>query len=302
VVQTVSGEIPADQLGFTLVHEHVFYDVYEITLNSNMIGSDIEVARDELKLFKESGGKTLVDQTSHGLNPEPERLRTVAEETGVQIVAGTGFYWERYHPDWMATMSERDLTDLVVRDLTEGINGTDVRAGIIGEIGTGHRGISAAEERAFRACAAAQREVPVPISTHSLFTHVGMDQLNVLESAGADLDHVLIGHVDTTPEVDYHDQLLRRGVWIGYDSVGQLDKQTDERRAASIAELVKRGHIGRILVSSDVGKRAALSAYGGQGYSHVAVGFLPLLRDAGLTDDQIDTLMVQNPKNYFTFA
>jgi phosphotriesterase-related protein len=179
--------------------------------------------------------------------------------------------------------------------------GTDILAGIIGEIGTGHRSISPAEQRAFRACAAAQREVPVPISTHALFTRIGMDQLNCLEAAGADLDHVLIGHIDTTPDVDYHEEVLKRGVWIGYDSVGQLDKQTDERRAAAIAELANRGYLDRIIVSSDVGKRAALQAYGGDGYTHVGVTFLPLLSAAGLSDQQIQQLMVGNPKTLFSY-
>lgn len=301
MVQTVLGEITPEQMGYTLVHEHLFHDVYEVTMNSNLIFSDYKVARSELELYKESGGVTLVDQTSHGINPQPEVLRSLSQETGVHVVAGTGFYWEKFHPAWVADMSQKELTELLVTDLTTGMCGTDVIAGIIGEIGTNHRAISPAEEKTFRACAAAQREVPVPISTHALFTRIGMAQLELLEDAGADLDHTVIGHVDTTPDVDYHEELLRRGVWIAYDAIGQLDKQTDEARAEGIAELIRRGWLDRLLLSTDVGKRPALAAYGGNGLPHVKNFFLPLLRDAGVTEGQINQIMVTNPARLFTF-
>jgi phosphotriesterase-related protein len=301
VIQTVTGEIEPDQLGFVLPHEHVFSDAYEITMNSQLILSDGRVAREELGVYRAAGGRTLVDQTVNGLNPEPEALREVARDVGLTIIAGTGFYWEKFYPPWLHDTTERDITALLVRDLTEGFNGTDVRAGIIGEIGTHHRGMTPTERRVYRAAAAAQREVGVPIATHALFTRIGMEQARFLEAAGADLDHVVIGHVDTTPDVDYHDELARTGVWIAYDAIGQLDKQTDEHRADAVVELVARGHARRILLSSDVGKRGALRYYGGQGYDHVIRNFLPLLRARGLGEDVIDLLTRDNPCQLFTF-
>lgn len=302
MVQTVLGEISPDELGFTLPHEHVYHDVYEITLNSHMILSDQAVARHELGIFKETGGRTIVDQTIHGLNPDPVALRDTAADVGINIVAGTGFYWERFHPGWLTGMSERDIIALLVSDLTVGFAGTDIKAGILGEIGTNHRGISPTEERVLRACAAAQREVPVPISTHALFTRIGMDQAQTLADAGADLDKVVIGHVDTTPDVDYHEELIRFGVWIAYDAIGQLDKQPDEQRADAIVELMRRGHRDRILLSTDVGKRGALHAYGGGGYDYVMTQFLPLLRERGVDDTDITALTVDNPRRLFTFG
>lgn len=300
-VQTVLGEISPSELGLTLPHEHVFHDVYEITLNSHMILSDPKVARDELRIFKDEGGTTIVDQTVHGLNPNPSALREVASDVGVNIVAGTGFYWERFHPPWLAEMRYTQIVGLLISDLTKGFAGTDIRAGILGEIGTNHRGISPQEERVIRACADAQREVGVPISTHALFTRIGMDQARAFADAGANLDKVVIGHVDTTPDVDYHEELLDFGVWIAYDSIGQLDKQPDEQRADAIVELVRRGHRDRILISTDVGKRGALRAYGGRGYDLVITGFIPLLRERGLTEEDIEALTVSNPRQLFTF-
>jgi len=301
-VQTVLGEISPDELGFTLPHEHVFHDAYEITMNSHLILSDPEVARRELGLYKEKGGRTIVDQTIHGLNPNPVLLRQVAEDVGVNVVAGTGFYWEKFHPPWLSDMSEADMVRLLVSDLTVGFEGTDVKAGILGEIGTHHRGISTAEARVIRACAAAQRETQVPIATHALFTRIGMDQARAFADAGADLDKLVIGHVDTTPDVGYHEELVRFGVWIAYDSIGQLDKQPDEKRADAIVELIRRGHRDRILLSTDIGKRGALHEYGGQGYDLVITGFIPLLLERGLTSEDVDALTIDNPRRLFTFT
>lgn len=298
-VQTVCGAVSSDELGFTLPHEHVFHDIYEITMSSHMILSDRQVARNELAIYADKGGCTIVDQTVHGLNGNPEALRDISEEVGINIVAGTGFYWEKFHPPWLSDMSDSEVVGLLVSDLTEGFEGTDIKAGIIGEIGTNHREISPNEVRVIRACARAQKEVDVPIATHALFTRIGLDQARAFADAGADLDKLVIGHVDTTPDVDYHQELLEFGVWIAYDSVGQLDKQPDEQRASSIAELVRRGHRDRILVSADVGKRGALRAYGGKGYDIVITEFIPMLKHSGLTDEDITALTVDNPRRLF---
>lgn len=287
-------------MGVTLPHEHVFTDLYEITMNSHLILSDPEVARYELGFFKECGGSTIVDQTVHGLGPDPEALREVARDVGINIIAGTGFYWEKFHPPWLRDMTDRDIVAMLVKDLTEGFYGTDVRAGILGEIGTHHRRVSPAEERVIRACAVAQRETGVPISTHALFTRIGMEQVRLFEEAGANLDKLVIGHVDTTPDVDYHLELLRRGVWIAYDAIGQLDKQTDERRADAIVRLIRAGYRDSILLSTDVGKRGAMRSYGGTGYDHVITRFLPLLWERGITEDDTTALTVGNPLRLFS--
>ena len=299
-VQTVLGEIPSSDLGFVLPHEHVFHDVYELTMNSHMILSDVGVARKELTYLKDKGGDTIVDQTVHGLNGNPQALAEISADVGINIIAGTGFYWEKFHPLWLADMSEKQIIDLLVSDLTRGFEGTDVKAGMIGEIGTNHRGISAAEERVIRACAAAQREVGVVISTHALFTRIGMTQAQAFADAGANLDKLVIGHVDTTPDVDYHEELVNFGVWIAYDSIGQLDKQSDEQRADAIVELIARGHRDRLLLSADIGKRGALESYGGKGYAVVITDFLPLLRERGVSETDIDALTKDNPQRLYS--
>jgi predicted metal-dependent phosphotriesterase family hydrolase len=301
-VQTVTGPLSVDELGLTLVHEHLIIDMYEPSLNALGVLLDEGAATDELALFGDAGGRTVVDQTTVGLNPDFEALRRISEASGVRIVAGTGVYWRRFRPAWVETMTETELTDLFVAELTEGRGPTRIRAGIIGEIATGHRDVDDVEGSVLRAAAAAQRATGAPIATHALFTRIGLEQLDILEAAGADLGAVLVGHADTCPDERYHGAILERGAWLGIDTVGQLDKTTDDWRADRIAALAELGHLGRILVSSDVCKRPALTRNGGGGYAHVIRDFVPRLTLRGFGEAEIRQLLVDNPRRLFEAA
>jgi phosphotriesterase-related protein len=298
-VETVTGPVSTADLGVTLVHEHLLVDMYEVSLNSAGVLLDEQVAIEELSLFRAANGSTVVDQTTVGLNPDWEGLRRISIGSGVQVIAGTGIYWHRFRPAWVETMSEAELRTRFLTDLVEGVGSNGIRAGLIGEIATGHRGIDPVEARVFRAAALAQRETGVPIATHALFTAIGLDQLDLLEVAGADPAKVLIGHADTCPDEDYHLAVLARGAWLGFDTVGQTDKATDAWRAERVAEYASRGHLERILISSDVCKRPALARNGGGGYATVLRDFVPLLQAHGLAQDEIDQLLIVNPRRLF---
>jgi phosphotriesterase-related protein len=182
--------------------------------------------------------------------------------------------------------------------IVDGFPGTGIKAGIMGELGTHHRGVKPNERKVLEAAAKVQAETKRPIGTHALYTEVGIEQLNILEAAGADLDITLIGHCDTNRDIEYSRKLLKRGVWIGYDAVGQLDKQRDELRAQTIATLIGEGYLEKILISTDIAARSRLKIHGSEGYKFLITKFLPILRSAGVTDDQIDTLTRKNPQRF----
>lgn len=297
-VQTVTGPVPAEALGRTLVHEHVLIDMYEASLNSVGVLIDEPTAVEELALFRAAGGVTLVDQTTIGLNPDPDGLRRISEASGVRIVAGTGLYWRRFRPAWTEALTEDELTARFVGDLTAGMGAGAIRAGIIGEVATGHRDMDAVERRALRAAARASRETDAPIATHAIFTRIGLDQLDLLEESGARPARVLIGHADTCPALDYHLAVLDRGAWLGFDTVGQTDKTSDDWRADRLALLIERGYADRLLISSDVCKRPALVANGGLGYAMVLTDFLPRLLARGIDPATVDALLIDNPRRY----
>lgn len=297
-VNTVLGPVSAAQLGLVLPHEHLILDTYDVRRSAEMVLLEPDTMVKEVELFKAVGGGTIVDQTVYGLHPEPEKLAYISKRTGVHIIAGTGFYWDVYYPEWLHSMSTSEITKRLVSHITEGFPGTDIKAGFIGELGTHHRTVKDTEKRVLEAAAHAQRETGTPIGTHALFTEIGIDQLNILESAGADLDITIIGHCDTNRDLNYSRKLLKRGVWIAYDAVGQFDKQTDELRAESIATLIEEGFLNRILISTDIAARSRLAIHGGNGYIHLITEFLPKLKAAGVTESQITALTVTNPQTF----
>ena len=299
IVQTVTGPIEASDLGVTLIHEHLLIDMYEASLNSAGVLLDEGEAIDELAPFRAAGGVTIVDQTTIGLHPDWAGLRRISLASGVRVIAGTGVYWHRFRPPWVESMDEAALRDRFVADLLDGIGPDRIRAGIIGEVATGHRAIDDVEARVLRAAAAAQRQTGAPIATHALFTTIGLDQLDILEAAGADFRAVVVGHADTCPDPAYHRAILERGAWLGFDTAGQTDKASDDWRADRIRDLVDLGTWTGSLISSDVCKRPALVRNGGGGYAHVFDHLVPRLRDRGLPASAIDRLLVGNPRALF---
>jgi predicted metal-dependent phosphotriesterase family hydrolase len=299
-IQTVVGPTTSDSLGITLVHEHVLIDMYEVSMNAAGVLLDEDLATAELGLFRAAGGQTIVEQTTLGLNPDLEGLRRVSLATGVTIVAGVGIYWRRFRPPWVDAATDDALDRYFDEALVGGVGPSRIRAGIIGEIATGHRDIDAVEERVFQAAARAQRATGVAIATHALFTTVGLAQLDILEAAGADPTRVVIGHADTCRSTDYHDAILARGAWIAFDTIGQEDKDSDAWRVEQVVRLADRGFLNRVLISSDVCKRPALVQFGGSGYAHVLRDFASRLRARGFGDAELSQLLVHNPRRMLT--
>jgi phosphotriesterase-related protein len=294
-VTTVHGTVAPTELGFTLMHEHLQIDLYPLFKNLDVLLNDEKVAVEELAAFVAAGGRTVVDLTNRGMRPDPQAVRRIAEAAGVNVVLGCGWYLQAAYDDSVERTRTNDLAASLVRDLTEGIAGTDVRAGIIGEIGTDDRHIKPAEERVFRAAARAHKRTGAAITTHAMGYRVGLDQLDLLEEEGADLRRVVIGHCDHLLDLDYHEAILRRGAYVEYDNIGNPATLPNARKVAMLVELLRRGYEGQILLSMDACLRSRLHAWGGHGLDYLATAFLPALRGAGATDEQLHTITVENP-------
>lgn len=297
-VNTVLGQVAVEDLGFILPHEHILVDTYDVRRSSEGVLLEIETMTNEVMDYKNFGGMTLVDQTTYGLHPDPTGLKRISEKTGVHIIAGTGFYHQQYYPDWLDDWSVKKIAKRMEGHITEGFPGTEIKAGIMGELGTHHREIKPNEKKVLQAAAIVQKETGIPIATHALFTEIGIEQLNILEEAGADLDITVIGHCDTNRDINYSRKLLQRGVSIAYDAVGQLDKQRDELRAATLATLISEGWIEKLLISCDIASRSRLVIHGGEGYKYLTTKFIPILKSAGITESDIKKLTHQNPQRF----
>ena len=309
-VQTVLGPIDPAELAWVLPHEHTAIALWHIPKRWDYweLRRDEPVIVEELAAFHAAGGGTVVDLTLDGVGRDPAWLAGLARATGLHLVMGSGWYRGAHYPA-EALIDRRSvgaLADDIVRDATDGVGETGIRSGIIGEIGTDKPWLSAQEERVFRAAARAARRTGLAITTHAVQSTVGLDQLDVLEAEGADLSRVVVGHADSNPSLDYHLAIVARGAMIEFDFLGMsftpLERHGEGRIVDNLRELLSRGHLDRILLSQDVCHDSQLRRYGGNGYTYLAETFLPRLRAAGVSDDEIRTITVDNPRRLLTIA
>jgi len=304
-ITTVRGSISALHAGYTLSHEHLLCDLWPVARSYDGILDDESLAVRELAEYRECGGSTLVDATSCGLGRNPQALRRISESTGVHIVMGSGWYRECVYPPAVFEWDTNALADLIVREITTGVDGTDIRAGIIGEIGTERYHITPAQERVFRAAARAQRRTGACIMTHTThFGELALEQIALLREEGVSVDRIAISHLG-----DRHDAtdllgIARQGIFISVDNIGYLGQgyPGDEVRARNVRLMAGEGHLDQIVLGGDVCQKTHLSSYGGKGYAHVIRRFLPLLRLNGLSEQAIHQMTVVNPSRMLDIA
>jgi predicted metal-dependent phosphotriesterase family hydrolase len=307
-VQTVLGRIDPSDLGVTLPHEHTQCALWHIENRWDyfQLARDEPVILAELERFRAAGGRSLVDLTLPGIGRDPAWLAGIARASGLHIVMGSGWYRTAYYPPdaLIDRRSVDDLADELVREAEEGVGDTGVRPGIIGEIGTDKPWVSAAEERVHRAAARAARRTGRSITTHSVLSPVGLAQLQIFDEEGLDPGRVVIGHSDSYPVLDHYLEIIRRGASIEFDFLGMpftaVERHGEGRIVELLQELLSRGHADRVLLSQDVCNDAQLSRYGGHGYTYLAERFLPRLCQAGVSDAEIDTMTIANPRRLLT--
>ena len=267
--------------------------------------TDLDLAIEEVLHFKRWGGNSIVDVTSIGLGRDPKGLRQVANATGLNIVMGAGYHVKELHPLDMDERTVEELTQGMIRDVTLGAQGTSIRSGIIGEIGVGGKPLSANEMKSARASARAGRATGAPILFHA--GGRGDEKFTVLDavaSEGLDLNRVIMGHAPYS-NLPLARRLLERGVYLEFDGFGEVRSplgQSEAQRVETIVQLIRDGWAHRLLLAHDVCQKKMLKAYGGMGFSYVSEFVLPELKRQGVTDDQIEKIMVENPRRVLTFA
>lgn len=349
-IVTVEGEIEPEMLGVTLAHEHIFIDQVagwfeqpekprEIRLadepvsldnlefirinplknKDNMRLDSTEMAIEELSKYYRAGGGALVDLTPKGVGADPEEVRRIARSTGLKTIHGTAFYTQAGHPDYVKTADVDELTSEFVSDVQDGIDDTDVRAGIIGEIGLSGS-ITKQEEKVLRAGARAALRTGAPLNIHPpLFgpqqTPKGaLRALDIVEEEELPLSRVVISHMDqdhaALQDLSDHKRIADRGAYIEYDQwyawsgyLIQKDKAypSDATRIDTIIEMIEAGYLNKLLFGHDVCTKMQLTAYGGKGYVYYHDVVLPWLRSRGVSREQLQTIMVENPRTVLTF-
>lgn len=301
MIHTVRGPVAPEDLGRTLPHEHVFCDFYRVTGNLDHVLNDEALALDELGALAKAGGRAVVDVTTPDLGRNPAALRRVSERSGLHVVMGTGWYRQPYYPGEIDRSSTDALAERMVAELVDGVDGSGVRAGIIGEIGAHLDYLTAQEERVLRAATRAQRATGAPLSTHASMYPVGLTQLALLREEGVDPSRVIVGHCDTYLDAEYHLAVLRAGAYVQFDTIARTHINPDARRADALVGLLRAGWAERLLLSSDRCYRSDLHAFGGAGYDAVFTRFFRMLRERGVSDAELDVMTIANPRRVLTW-
>ena len=302
---TVKGPVPAEQAGYTLSHEHLLCDLWRLDNSYDNILDDESLAIRELADYRQSGGACLVDATSCGLGRNPGALSRISEASGIHIVMGCGWYRERVYPALVYEGDTNALANLIVGELTDGVEGTGIRAGIIGEIGTERYHITPAQERVFRAAARAQRRTGACIMTHTThFGELALEQIALLREEGVDPGRIVISHLGDRYDAKRLLEIARQGVYLSVDNIGYTGSgyPPDEIRVRNLCLLAAEGHLDQIVLGGDVCLKTHLRAYGGKGYAHVIRGFLPMLRAQGVAEEAIHQMTVINPARMLDIA
>ena len=285
--------------GVTYVHEHITIDLSEGKQDPDCKLDAMADTIEEFVALKAAGVVKVVDVTNRGMGRSVDYVKKVQAASGVNILVSTGFYKEPFLPPEVYSCSEKELAAIMVREILRGIDETEVKAAVIGEIGTGQGEISAVEKKVFAAAARAHSETGRPITTHTTLGRLGIEQIKLLKSLGVDLARVVIGHVDLSQDVDYVLRLIDRGAYVAFDTVGKKNYVPDEERAAMLAEICNRGLATRVMLSMDITRKSHWKNNGGLGYSYLAECFVPYLKTQGISTSDCDAMLINNPALVF---
>lgn len=341
MVQTVLGPVRPEDLGPTMMHEHLICDARqrrlpppphlgeafaqapvtptlraELVFNpftnlDDMVLGGEETAIVELGYYRRSGGGAIVEATTNGLSRDSAALRRIAEATGVHLTMGTGYYAYMTHPADIDDRTEDSLFEEMVREIEVGVDG--VKAGHIGELGC--EGVTDNELKVLRAAARAQRRTGAMLLVHQIWRPGDRSRLRLIadtiETSGGDLRRTVVSHLDRTgSDTDLQEELLERGLTIQYDGFGyenchsewEREPPQDVRRIGDFKRLIDRGWLHQLVLAQDICLKTMLRAYGGHGYAHILDRVIPGFHAFGVTDEQLHVMLVETPARLLAFA
>jgi len=325
-VETVTGPIDADELGTTLIHEHLVFRDEAVLAEWPHAGTVKEseppvnvdeegafgAALESARAVVEHGVKTIAEPTAMFGGRDVRFSRRVAEETGLQVVPCTGIYTYDYLPPYFMFRDEDAMADLFVHDIEEGIQGTDIKAAFL-KCAADEPGVTPNIEKVHRAAARASVRTGTPIMAHSRpASETGPRQVEIFIEEGVEPERIQIAHTGDTDDLDYIERLLDTGVFVGMDRYGLEIFLPMEQRNATVTALLERGYAERMFLSQDFCATLdwypaevatqMMEAGAAKGWSMTLIfeEVIPALRESGMTDEQLETMMVSNPKRWLT--
>ncbi|MFB4165757.1 phosphotriesterase [Alteribacillus sp. JSM 102045] len=320
MVNTVLGSVAVDQLGKTLMHEHFFFGYPGFTGNSLYVNDREDIIKTGMEVaarVKAYGVQTVVDATPNDCGRDPELLKEIAERSELNIICSTGYYYEgEGAPAYLKFkqalgQAEEEILEIFMKEITEGIGNTGIKPGVI-KLASSKDQITPYEEMFFKAAAKVQKETDISIITHTQEGTMGPEQAELLVSEGADPSKILIGHMDGNTDIKYHKRTLDTGVFVGFDRFGIqgfVGAPMDSDRVAVLTGLLRSGYTNQLMISHDkvnvwLGKapewpEELQNLTKDWHTTHIFENIIPALKKGGVTDDQINTILVNNPRRIF---
>lgn len=294
------GEITMDKLGLLRRNPYV--------VRTNLILDSQEDAADELKFLKKHNVDLFLDLTPIGLGRDIEKLGWISAHSDIDIVAGTGFFVHDALDEKTSNLTVDEMVEIMLRDIEQGIDGTNLKAGVIGEVGVSEK-IYPVEERSLLAAAKVHCKTGLPIYVHTYpWTRAGYDAAALLVKNGVAPKSICVCHIDVTFDYEYLLMLLKLGVYIEFDNLGKefyFEAQdgafaggpfaTDVERARMIKQLIDEGYVSQILIAADLCLKASLHKFGGWGYDHPFTNFVPMMRQEKIDPADIARIVDKNP-------
>ncbi|MBV7406340.1 phosphotriesterase-related protein [Enterobacter sp. ENT03] len=288
-----------DPTGYTYAHEHLHIDLSGFKNNLDCRLDQYDLICQEMRDLRAAGVSNIIEMTNRYMGRNPQFLLDIMRDSGMNVVACTGYYQDAFFPEHVTTHSVAQLAQEMVDEIVIGIDGTALKAGIIAEIGSSEGAITPREEKVFIAAARAHNETGCPISTHTSFSTMGLEQLALLKAQGVDLSRVVVGHCDLKDNLDNILRMIDLGAYVQFDTIGKNNYYPDEKRIGMLHALRDRGLLNRVMLSMDITRRSHLKANGGTGYGYLLTSFIPQLRHSGFSQTDVDIMLRDNPSQFF---
>jgi predicted metal-dependent phosphotriesterase family hydrolase len=312
--RTVLGDVEASSLGITNSHEHVIIRNGLILVQEPDFRLDsIENGIAELRDFGSFGGGTVVDTAPIGIGRDPEALHQISQESGVRIIAATGFHKSKYYLDshWRFRYPVQEIARLLIEEVELGmeknsyegplIQRSEAKAGII-KVATDYQKMDPATRVVFEAAALAHLATGAPILTHTELGTLGLEQLREFESHGVRAEHVVLSHMDRNPDLYLHREIAQSGAFLEYDGPGRVKYYPESTIITMIRGMFEAGLGEHVLLGGDNARRSYWKAYGGgPGIAYTLQRFVPRLREEGFAQTEIDQILIHNPARAFAF-
>jgi phosphotriesterase-related protein len=303
-IRTILGDISPSELGVTTCHEHLLWVVPEPYADEDPdLGFDsIPAAVAEARYFKSAGGSALVEMTTAEIGRCPIELRQIAKAAGIHVISTTGHHKEKFSASALEGTSVEEIADRITKDITSGMAGTDIKAGVI-KAASSQNTATESERCVIQAVGLAHKATGAPVSTHTEAGTFAIEQAKLLNEAGVPFERLLIGHLDRGLPRETYVTLARLGVYLGFDQIGKNKYWPDAERVLLIKDLIAAGYVSQILLSGDTARKSAWHVHNPRtnGLAHLLFNFVPVMREASVSEKHIHALLIENPARFLAF-